>query len=363
MYKITKSTDCGHIASWSVSLLITAMISLQAIAIVCCIMVPPKIDLSSESAEDEAENDLNEAFEIELVPSGSFVDFVDSHKRIKWKRFYPKNWLIDKDKITTAGSDEDNKAKKEKSGLLYTCRKYWKSLIFMGMFGFGLNWVRRTRKMILTFRGVELGLSQGDIGTVNSVSFIPDFAMFMVAGCMMDKYGRKSTAIPSLTLFVIGLVSIAFTNSFWTLIIIALIFGFADGFTAGLLMTSSMDVAPKECRAEFLSLFRMFVKFPIIICPTVIGTLCTHVSLFSAGILGAVIGTISLIWIAFVLEDPAKTAEKREQKELEQKMNQIAEMKKKRENNGCDAVVIKENNKDKDLLSSQLLSDSQVTIN
>ena len=350
-------TDCGHIDSFSVSLLITAIVSIQAVFVVCCLLLPPKIDLTPKSEE----NNLNEALEMEVVSSGSFMDLIDAHKKIKWKRFQPKNWLIDKDdieEITDKNGNIQKKKKKNKFGFCYVWRKYGKSLIFFGLFGFGLNWVRRTRKMILTFRGLELGLSQGNIGTVNSLSFIPDFGMFMIAGIMMDKYGRKSTAIPSLTLFVIGLGSVAFANSYWSLIIVAIIFGFADGFTAGLLMTSSTDLAPKECRSEFLAQVRVLVKLPIVLCPTIIGNLCTHVSLFSAAMVGVVIGTISLIWIVFVMEDPAKTAQKRELKEIQEKMAKNIEKERNNE------VVVKDiNDGIKESLNSQLLNSNQVTIN
>ena len=121
--------------------------------------------------------------------------------------------------------------------------------------------------MILTFRGEEIGLSNGNIGTVNSVSFILDSCLFYIAGYLMDKYGRKSTAIPGLILFVIALGIIAFVNDFIQLLIIAIIFGLGDGITGGLMMVSAADLAPKECKSEFIGAIRLLFNIPKVICP------------------------------------------------------------------------------------------------
>jgi len=179
-------------------------------------------------------------------------------------------------------------------------------MLWYGLFGFGLKWVRQTRKMILTFRGDELLLSQAQIGTINSVSFMLDSMMFVPAGYLGDRYGRKSTAVPGLAMFVVALTALNFVHGYGELMSVSVLFGLGDGITVGLMMASTADLAPAECKSEFVGAFKIYANLPQVIAPFVIGYLCTEVSIFSASILSAVIGFIALLWIACVLEDPAK---------------------------------------------------------
>ena len=55
-----------------------------------------------------------------------------------------------------------------------------------------------------------------------------------------------------------------------------------------------------------LSAFKVFTSLPTVIAPSVVGALCNEVSILSAAVLSAAIGTIALFWIACVLEDPSK---------------------------------------------------------
>ena len=98
-----------------------------------------------------------------------------------------------------------------------------------------------------------------------------------------------------------------------------IVFGVADGITAGLLMTIAADLAPSECRSEYIAQFRMLVNLPKVLGPVIIGALCTNVSLLAASVLSAGIGGVSLFWIIFVLDDPKKHGQKQENV-LEDKM-------------------------------------------
>jgi len=184
-------------------------------------------------------------------------------------------------------------------------------LLFYGIFGFGLKWVRQTRKIILTFQGDELALSNAQIGTTNSLSFAMDCFMFIPAGYLMDRFGRKATAVPGLIGFVMALVLLNLARDYKELLVISGIFGLSDGITVGLMMTSAADLAPSECKSEFIAAFKVFTTLPSMIAPSVVGALCNEVSILSASLLSAGIGTVSLLWIACVLEDPSKHNAKR----------------------------------------------------
>merc|ERR1711971_680629 len=128
--------------------------------------------------------------------------------------------------------------------------------------------------------------------------------MFPVAGWIMDKYGRKATAIPGLALFIGALVTLPWCRNYKELMAVSIGFGIGNGITCGLLMTVAADIAPSECKADFIAGFRMFRNIPEVIGPVVISTLCSKVSLISAAIGSAGIGGFSLLWTAIIINEP-----------------------------------------------------------
>ena len=278
----------GHIRDFHVSVLITMAISLQSITVICCLLTPSNIPARPMYDVDG---------ETRLAADGSLRYFKHSMQSFNVHRLNLLNWIRN-------SNDHKGRETERRLGMAYVWRKYLKLLLVVSVLSFGLNWVRITRKLILTFHGVDLGLSHGEIGSVNSISFVPDTLMFPIAGYLMDRYGRKATAVPGLILFIIALSTLPLTRDFAGLVAVAFVFGIADGITAGLLMTVAADIAPAECKSDFLAGFRIFGNMPKVVGPVVIGTLCTKVSLPSAAISSAGIGGVTLLWTIFVLDDP-----------------------------------------------------------
>ena len=128
----------------------------------------------------------------------------------------------------------------------------------------------------------------------------------VIAGYLMDKYGRKSTAIPSLVLFIISLFLVSFANNYYLLIFVSILFGFSDGISTGLLMTIGADIAPFNCRSQFLGFYRMASTSADVIAPIIIGYLSSNVNIFTACLSAIIVSTFSLIWIIFFVKEPSK---------------------------------------------------------
>ena len=107
----------------------------------------------------------------------------------------------------------------------------------------------------------KIGLSDEELGFVNSTSYMSDSCMFLIAGYLMDKYGRKYGAVPSLIFFIIATMIVPFVNNEGFLIFTALIYGIGDGFATGIILTIGTDLAPIECSAQFLGLLLLFFVF------------------------------------------------------------------------------------------------------
>ena len=193
----------------------------------------------------------------------------------------------------------------------YVCSNYWLLIVTIGIFGFGMGYARRTRKLILTFEAESLNLSDSEIGIINTLSYTPCLVLFLFSGYMMDRFGRKSTGIPSLVIFIIGLMFVPFTKTFEQLVGVSVIFGVADGISVGLLMTMTTDIAPNEdnynaiqgSRAQFLGLVRTSWTWAEVLSPIVVGYLSSDISIFYACLTTAIITGVSLLWlVCFVPE-------------------------------------------------------------
>ena len=73
----------------------------------------------------------------------------------------------------------------------------------------------------------------------------------------MDKYGRRSTAVPSSILFTLGLLGLATANGFISLLCWAVFLGIANGLSTGIVMTLGTVHAPVGRRGEFLGVLRL----------------------------------------------------------------------------------------------------------
>ena len=76
-------------------------------------------------------------------------------------------------------------------------------------------------------------------------------------GVMMDRKGRKWTAIPSIFLLSIGIASIPLMSSLGTLTMVASLIGLANGLGSGINMILGSDLSPSVGRNEFFGVWRL----------------------------------------------------------------------------------------------------------
>lgn len=116
--------------------------------------------------------------------------------------------------------------------------------------------LRSTRQAVIPLWGSHIGLSAGDIGVIFGLSAAVDMVMFYPAGVVMDRFGRKWTAIPCLLVFSAGMIAIPLTGAFAGLLLASLVTGVGNGMGTGINMTLGADYAPPSSRAEFLGVWR-----------------------------------------------------------------------------------------------------------
>ncbi len=66
--------------------------------------------------------------------------------------------------------------------------------------------IRAGRFLIIPLWGAEqLGLDAAQVGTIVTAGAILDVSMFIPAGMLMDRFGRKVAAVPSFALMALGI--------------------------------------------------------------------------------------------------------------------------------------------------------------
>jgi MFS family permease len=116
--------------------------------------------------------------------------------------------------------------------------------------------VRSSRQVVVPLWAEHLGLSASATSLIYGIAGAVDMSVFYPAGKVMDTYGRRWVAVPSMLLMGTALVAMTFTHGFVTLLLAAMLLGFGNGIGSGMVMTLGADVSPLVGRPAFLGIWR-----------------------------------------------------------------------------------------------------------
>jgi MFS family permease len=119
-----------------------------------------------------------------------------------------------------------------------------------------LSALRTSRQVVIPLWADHLGLDPTHASLVYGLSGAIDMLVFYPAGKVMDRHGRQWVAIPSTLIMGVALVLIPLTGGFTSLLLVALLIGFGNGISSGLVMTLGADFSPDRGRGQFLGLWR-----------------------------------------------------------------------------------------------------------
>lgn len=118
--------------------------------------------------------------------------------------------------------------------------------------------VRATRQVVLPLWSEHLGLAPATTSLIFGLSGAVDVLLFYPGGRLMDRRGRLWVAVPSMLILGGSIALLPLTGSVTTLAVAAMVMGFGNGISSGVLMTLGADVAPPDSRATFLGVWRVF---------------------------------------------------------------------------------------------------------
>lgn len=164
--------------------------------------------------------------------------------------------------------------------------------------------IRAGRLFIIPIYGVDvLNLEPQQVGLVMTVSAILDVSMFFPAGLLMDRFGRKTAAVPSFAIMTLGVALIPLASSFEGLMLAGAVIGFGNGLGSGTMMTLGADLAPEGATGEFLGVWRLIGDAGAFAGPVAVGLLASTAGLKGSAVLLAAFGAAAALTLAFLVRE------------------------------------------------------------
>jgi MFS family permease len=192
-------------------------------------------------------------------------------------------------------------------------KAHWRELGTAGSAQIFAQMIRAGRQIIVPlYAANELNLSVAEIGSIVSISSAVDMSLFLPAGILMDKLGRKYASVPSFLVMAAGMAMVPLSSGYAGLLAATCVMGLGNGIGAGSMMTLGADLAPRRATGEFLGVWRLIGDVGSTGGPLVVGTIADAVGLtmaaFSLAGIGVLAATTLLLFVKETLQSPPARA-------------------------------------------------------
>lgn len=190
-------------------------------------------------------------------------------------------------------------------------RRNWRDLAAAGVAQTFAQTIRAGRLFIVPLYAVEVvGLDVAAAGLIMTISALVDVSMFVPAGILMDRFGRKTAAVPSFAVMAVGVAMIPLASSFTTLMAATIVIGLGNGLGSGTMMTLGADLAPKGATGEFLGLWRLIGDAGAFLGPISVGVIAGAAGLRGSAIVLALVGVAASLTLALLVQETRQVAVK-----------------------------------------------------
>ena len=138
-------------------------------------------------------------------------------------------------------------------------KREWKKLSTLGVASSFLAIVRTARIIGLPLWALYLKVPPGTATLFIGIAASLDLVLFYTSGQVMDKWGRRAAAVPTMFLLGLTMFALPLTSDAWGILWIGLAMSVANGLGSGLIMVIGADLAPADARGEFLAAFRLMI--------------------------------------------------------------------------------------------------------
>ncbi len=179
----------------------------------------------------------------------------------------------------------------------------WGFFATSGFVALTIQLMRATQQLLVPLFGISVGLDVATIGLIFSLCAAFDMSLFYPVGVVMDRWGRKWTGVPSMLVFVLGLVLLPFAQGFYSLLGAGLVLALANGLSTGIVMIIGMDMAPTDQRGQFLGVWRLLGDVGTVAGPLLAGILVNVATLGAASFVVALLGLLGAGTFSFLVPE------------------------------------------------------------
>lgn len=188
-------------------------------------------------------------------------------------------------------------------------RRNWRDLAAAGVAQTLAQMIRAGRLFIVPLYGARVvHLDVAAVGLVMTVSALIDVSMFVPAGLLMDRFGRKTAAVPSFAVMAVGVAMIPAASSLGTLLAATAVIGLGNGLGSGTMMTLGADLAPEGATGEFLGLWRLIGDAGAFLGPVSVGVIAGAAGLRGSAVVLAAVGVAAALTLALLVRETRHAA-------------------------------------------------------
>lgn len=185
----------------------------------------------------------------------------------------------------------------ESTGMGAVLREHARTFLTIGLGASALMLVRASRDALLPLWAASIGLDAAQTSLIFAASSAIDLMLFYIGGSMMDRYGRRSVAVPTMLIMgaCFGLLPLTATGLGLTAVAVGL--GLGNGLSSGVVLTLGSDASPDVGRTHFLAGWRLTTAIGQAAGPLMISAITAAASLSVAAWSVAGVGFLGGAWL------------------------------------------------------------------
>lgn len=191
--------------------------------------------------------------------------------------------------------------------LLQVLRAHSHTYATAGVGASALMLVRASRDALLPLWCDQIGLNAATTSLVFALSSGIDTLLFYLGGSVMDRFGRRAVAVPSMIIMGACFALLPFAHSLTQVALFAALLGFGNGISAGVVMTIGSDASPSLGRPQFLAGWRLTTGIGQAAGPLLITAIAALAPLGWAAVTVGAIGFGGAGWLWRWVREPAVT--------------------------------------------------------
>lgn len=157
--------------------------------------------------------------------------------------------------------------------------------------------VRTSRDALLPLWCEQIGLDAATTSLLFALSSGMEIALFYVGGWVMDRFGRRFVAVPTMLVMGTCFALLPFARSLLAVAMFAAALGLGNGLSSGVVMTIGSDLSPAVGRPQFLAGWRLTTGLGQAAGPLLITTVAAVAPLAFAAVAIGAIGLAGASWL------------------------------------------------------------------